>query len=318
MKMRIYGGRYCCSCVVADGVAGWAVGPTDPADLPQYRKLRALACRLQNAKRSRKGFRRAPTRAPSISLTYDARTIGIDRGQRVFGQAFLEFSNRMAGAGRAPRGQQLIKKHAALFQEDRAAIWRAGAGDRRVLGTGERLRRRHRQIRSARVRSRRLLTIAAAASASARNYSRRLKIIERGDLDARQYDRLMGRRTRPDAIFAVALFHLWRRFRRRRQSRSAAQRAGCVGHDRALHPENRLARWRAVVARSARAEPHGLESGEPRYFASACTVDAMGRDLARWLAASGKRAASLAAASDGEVGARVSRLSEFPRLHRME
>ena len=50
-------------------------------------------------------------------LTLDQKIIGIDRGQRVFSQAFLEFSNRMTGGGRAPRGQELIKKHAKLFQK---------------------------------------------------------------------------------------------------------------------------------------------------------------------------------------------------------
>ncbi len=49
-------------------------------------------------------------------LVLDRKIIGIDRGQRVFSQAFLEFANRMAGGGRAPRGQQLIKKHAKLFE----------------------------------------------------------------------------------------------------------------------------------------------------------------------------------------------------------
>jgi lytic murein transglycosylase len=49
-------------------------------------------------------------------LVLDQKIIGIDRGQRVFSQPFLEFANRMAGAGRTPRGQQLIKKHADLFE----------------------------------------------------------------------------------------------------------------------------------------------------------------------------------------------------------
>jgi lytic murein transglycosylase len=49
-------------------------------------------------------------------LVLDQKVIGIDRGQRVFSQPFLEFANRMAGAGRTPRGQQLIKKHADLFE----------------------------------------------------------------------------------------------------------------------------------------------------------------------------------------------------------
>ena len=38
-----------------------------------------------------------------------------------------------------------------------------------------------------------------------------LKIIDRGDLIAERDDRLLGRRARPDAIFADALFHLRRR-----------------------------------------------------------------------------------------------------------
>ena len=35
-----------------------------------------------------------------------------------------------------------------------------------------------------------------------------LKIVDRGDLSAERDDRLLGRRTRPDAIFADALFQL--------------------------------------------------------------------------------------------------------------
>jgi lytic murein transglycosylase len=48
-------------------------------------------------------------------LTYDQRIVNIDRGQRVFTQTFLEFSNRMAAAYRIVRGQALIKKYAAVF-----------------------------------------------------------------------------------------------------------------------------------------------------------------------------------------------------------
>jgi len=48
-------------------------------------------------------------------LVLDQKVIGIDRGQRVFSQPFLEFANRMAGGGRVPRGQAMIKKHADLF-----------------------------------------------------------------------------------------------------------------------------------------------------------------------------------------------------------
>jgi lytic murein transglycosylase len=48
-------------------------------------------------------------------LTYDQRIVNIDRGQRVFTQTFLQFSDRMAAAYRIQRGQALIKKYAAVF-----------------------------------------------------------------------------------------------------------------------------------------------------------------------------------------------------------
>jgi lytic murein transglycosylase len=49
------------------------------------------------------------------SLTYDQHIINIDRGQRVFTQTFLQFSDRMAAAYRIQRGQALIKANAAVF-----------------------------------------------------------------------------------------------------------------------------------------------------------------------------------------------------------
>ena len=48
-------------------------------------------------------------------LTYDQRIVNIDRGQRVFTQTFLEFSDRMAAAYRIQRGGALIKSDAAVF-----------------------------------------------------------------------------------------------------------------------------------------------------------------------------------------------------------
>ena len=48
-------------------------------------------------------------------LTYDQRIVNIDRGQRVFTQTFLQFSERMAANYRIVRGEQLIKKYAAVF-----------------------------------------------------------------------------------------------------------------------------------------------------------------------------------------------------------
>ncbi len=48
-------------------------------------------------------------------LTYDQRIVNIDRGQRVFTQTFLQFSDRMAAAYRIRRGSALIKANAATF-----------------------------------------------------------------------------------------------------------------------------------------------------------------------------------------------------------
>jgi len=53
--------------------------------------------------------------AAAPSLTYDQRIVNIDRGQRVFTQTFLQFSDRMAAAYRIQRGGALIKANAALF-----------------------------------------------------------------------------------------------------------------------------------------------------------------------------------------------------------
>ena len=118
-------------------------------------------------------------------LTLDRKIIGIDRGQRVFSQPFLEFAGRMAGGGRAPRSQQLIKKHAALFQKVEAqygvpaapiaAFWALESGFGADIGKFE-------VVRS-------LATLAYDCRRSERfrkELHAALKIIERGDLTPEQ------------------------------------------------------------------------------------------------------------------------------------
>jgi lytic murein transglycosylase len=51
----------------------------------------------------------------SPGLVYDQGIVNRDRGQRVFGQAFIEFSNRMAASYRMQQGQARIKTYAAAF-----------------------------------------------------------------------------------------------------------------------------------------------------------------------------------------------------------
>ena len=51
----------------------------------------------------------------SPGLVYDQGIVNRDRGQRVFGQIFTEFSGRMATEGRRVKGQQLIQTYAQAF-----------------------------------------------------------------------------------------------------------------------------------------------------------------------------------------------------------
>jgi len=61
------------------------------------------------------GVSQATIAAAAPFLTYDQRIVNIDRGQRVFTQTFLQFSDRMAAAYRIQRGQALIKANADVF-----------------------------------------------------------------------------------------------------------------------------------------------------------------------------------------------------------
>ena len=53
--------------------------------------------------------------AASPDMVLDQRIINIDRGQRVFTQTYLQFSDRMAAAYRIQRGSQLIQANKATF-----------------------------------------------------------------------------------------------------------------------------------------------------------------------------------------------------------
>ena len=61
------------------------------------------------------GISQQAVTAAASYLTYDQRIVNIDRGQRVFTQTFLEFSDRMAAAYRIQRGSTLIKTYAPVF-----------------------------------------------------------------------------------------------------------------------------------------------------------------------------------------------------------
>jgi lytic murein transglycosylase len=61
------------------------------------------------------GVSRQAIAAAAPYLTYDQRIVNIDRGQRVFTQTFLEFSDRMAAAYRIQTGAAKIKTYAPVF-----------------------------------------------------------------------------------------------------------------------------------------------------------------------------------------------------------
>jgi len=61
------------------------------------------------------GVSRQTIAAAAPYLTYDQRIVNIDRGQRVFTQTFLEFSDRMAAAYRIQTGAAKIRTYAPVF-----------------------------------------------------------------------------------------------------------------------------------------------------------------------------------------------------------
>ena len=93
---------------------------------------------------------------------------------------------------------------------DRPAIRRAGAGDRGVLGFGERLRRQYGQLPFAEFDRFARLRLSSRGSLS-RSASRRLAAHPARRFASAGNDRLVGRRARPDADDAVGIFSIRRR-----------------------------------------------------------------------------------------------------------
>lgn len=61
------------------------------------------------------GISRRTLAAAAPYMVYDRHIVGIDRGQHIFNQTFLQFAGRLIPAYRLKKGAQLIKQHAALF-----------------------------------------------------------------------------------------------------------------------------------------------------------------------------------------------------------
>jgi lytic murein transglycosylase len=73
---------------------------------------------LESFKRdaARQGISAATIAATLDGLSFDPSTVSKDRGQGVFSQTFLQFSDRMVAAYRMQRGAALMKQYASVFQ----------------------------------------------------------------------------------------------------------------------------------------------------------------------------------------------------------
>ncbi|MGI6246710.1 MAG: lytic murein transglycosylase [Pseudochelatococcus sp.] len=62
------------------------------------------------------GISPAAVSAGLDGVAYDPKVVSLDRGQGVFGQSFLQFSDRMVSAGRLQQGRKQIAAHRGTFQ----------------------------------------------------------------------------------------------------------------------------------------------------------------------------------------------------------
>jgi lytic murein transglycosylase len=115
MRLRIYGGALAAFLLMMPG-PDWAAAQPAATTCRNTGSFEKWLAEFKNEALKNGVSQRTLSRTSHL-LVLDQKIIGIDRGQRVFSQPFLEFANRMAGAGRTPRGQQLIKKHADLFEK---------------------------------------------------------------------------------------------------------------------------------------------------------------------------------------------------------
>ena len=143
-------------------------------------------------------------------LVYDQGIVNRDRGQRVFGQIFTEFAGRMAAPYRMQQGQQRIKTYAAAFARAEkeygvppaviAAFWGLESDFGANMGNLPTLP----SLVSLAYDCRRSEMFAERNHRGAEDHRARRSLAVRDG-------RLLGRRTRPDAISADALFQLCRR-----------------------------------------------------------------------------------------------------------
>ncbi len=250
-------------------------------------------------------------------LTYDQRIVNIDRGQRVFTQTFLEFSDRMAAAYRIQRGQALIKKYEPVFARIEqqygvpapviVAFWGLESDFGANMGN-------YRSLPS-------LVSLAYDCRRADRFRAQlldALRLIQRGDL-------------RPDEMIGS-----WAGELGQTQMMPSEYYKYAVDYD-GDGKRNLLRSVPDVLASTAnylvglgwkRGEPWltevrvpaqpAMATGRSRYPIAAVEMGGLWRDACRRPAAAGGQFAGLAAVADGAARPGVSGLSEFPGLSAVE
>ena len=168
----------------------------------------------------------------ACGVTQDPAVLAFERRQRgTFNKTSSNMSRPASAPGRINMGRQMLQQHDALLSrieqqfgvppEIVVAIWGLetdfGKGDIGKMPVIRMLATMAHDCRRTELFQGELLAA--------------LKIVQRGDLPSRD-DRRLRRRNRPDAIPAVVLHQLRRRFRRQRPRRSPPQRPRRAGLDR--------------------------------------------------------------------------------------
>ncbi len=151
------------------------------------------------------------------------KVLAADHAQGVFTQSFVEFAGRMINSYRLKHGAEKLKQYAGPLRRGRAPLWRAGAGDHRVLGAGDRFRRRAGQFRHARRAGDAVARLPPAGAVQAAAHPS--LEADRRRRRARACPGRLGRRDRPDPDAALRHPQRRRRRRRRRHRRREEQRA---------------------------------------------------------------------------------------------
>src|SRR5262245_27287833 len=128
----------------------------------------------------------------------------------------------------------------------------------------------------------------------------------------------MGRRARPDAVSALALFQVRRRLRWRWPPQSAPQRAGRGRFDRKLPRLPRLAARPALAAGRACSPQPALAGSRPHHSASPLQMGSLGGAVAGWRTLVRRGPAGLAGVANGTIWSGITGVRQFPDLPQVE